>query len=524
MIQDSQPVNTITNVVEQPVKDEMEDITPIDTKRSNSTNQRRSLILAESSQSVPTSVNTISSEAAQSEADAKISKEVLSKKANDCQLLFILAQSYSYDISQVIKIINESLLKKIQNTYNQGKNFMMFFKELQATFMKFSKRLLRTNNILANVPGQIISNEASMVIEKTQETIIGNLDKYCSALQTNMISQGTFTKLEGYTQKFNAQTKLLREMLERLEYQRDEFQKLYNTQFAKRLEYYQKGADPQAPNSVETELYLVEKDMLLSTNEIFRSTETLLKGYKEKLTNMQVLIFEYLNIIRETIEIYMNENKKMFIINSIENYVIFQNYCKAIANESTEVGFKIPNVFAGEEKAVEDLNKIVQQFQIDLLSSNLYEENTTLKNTDAFKIQTYNTLEEFIDMFIDLNPKPVTSNNELIIFKADLKRDPGFMKNWKNCQLIITLQNNFLIVDDQIVVEIFDIKNTKIRPIEDKKNHFLFEISKTKKGVIFNSTVDLLLDGMNKANYDAILQVLYKISNSKAKFTRKLTI
>jgi hypothetical protein len=229
------------------------------------------------------------------------------------------------------------------------------------------------------------------------------------------------------------------------------------------------------------------------------------------MSSIRSLILDYVNLIKETIDIYISENRKIFSCDMTGNFDTIQKYYEEVSKENLEVQCS-PWKILSTPDLLKSFNEVFISYQSTLLIYGVVK-NDVIYSDDKFKIESYNTMDEFINFLLHMNPKPEQFEEEcknLIQFSIELKRDPGIFKSWKNCVLLISKQNNVILFDESVSYDKFlnylNLKKLKFKLKEDKKNPFRFEIVESKKGVMFNSNVNFILDGLTKEKFEEIMK------------------
>ena len=116
----------------------------------------------------------------------------------------------------------------------------------------------------------------------------------------------------------------------------------------------------------------------------------------------------------------------------------------------------------------------------------------------------------FLEMLISFNPKPFELNYDCFVNEIiDIKRTSGLFGSWKASKLITTKQNHLIIVDEPIETEnikkVFQLSKSVIRPKDDKKHSYMFEIIVNKKTKLMNFSGTFLYEALNDMCFNNII-------------------
>jgi hypothetical protein len=456
-------------------------------------------------------------------------KLLLFHKINYLTNYYHFTQSYSSTLTNLFLNLTEILSKKVTHTLNQNKNFIKFFKEITGAYQRFSTDLIKANLVLAgdtqsqtenSMYGGLFSNNLNGMIEQTQETIANNFYLFSHVLQTSIITQGPFSKVNEFYKRLNGIVKGTKDDLDKISQQKEKiyrvFTNKYITIFNEFKKYYNDTSALNKNILNKNDFFLIELDLIEHFNSFTISCKEFFKNFLGHTEDIRTLLLDYLNAVKQTMEIYINENRKIFSGSMNINLDTIHNFYESITKESLQINFGVSNIF-NEDEIKKEFNLLVNKYSTELMKFNIYNKSKEEVLYSGIDIVKFKTLDEFINLFIDLNPMihENIKSSELVKDIHNIKRDPGMFKSWKNCKMYITEQNNLLFFDyeehigekDDLYEKFLyslNLRRAKLVPKNSEKHPFRFEIAELKKGVIFNSNLNLTLDTLEKEKYEKI--------------------
>ena len=259
----------------------------------------------------------------------------------------------------------------------------------------------------------------------------------------------------------------------------------------------------------ENDFFLIEIEINLRINKLYSRINKFMKTYKTSIEDLKKCVIDYVTLMKETVEKFLNENKKIYGGNMDLDFEHMQKFYESITKESFEKSFIVSRIL-GSDNMINQFNDFFNEYRNDLIKFRIVK-NEIISQPEKFNINNFLFIEDLISFMIELIPIESKLNSSLMVDKFELKRDPGVFKSWKNCTVIKTLQNNILVYDEKInkhPVEIFNVKKMKFKSREEKKNPFRFEILEKKKGIIFNSNKLQYFDALNLDSYNNFLGLL----------------
>jgi hypothetical protein len=445
---------------------------------------------------------------------SKIKPEIYQKVSN-LSHLYLFSQAYSNDVVLLFKKLNDVIFKKVNNTLNQNKNFLKFFKEVTVAYQKFSGDLIKANSTITSsiVQDQIFNDSINNVIEKTQETIANNFYNFSNVIQSNIISQGPFNSIGNFYPRLEKIQKELQGLIEMIEKRKEKITKVFNTKYAKSFsEFKSIYKETESANQflIRNDFFLIELDLVSGFNKLYANILKYETTLKEQITNIKQLLIDYVTIVKQTIEIYIKENQKIFAGNMNLNFEIIQKFYDGINKDTLEKSLSLKNLLR-EPEHYQQFNEIFKSLQTILVKYHVVKDESIYKE-ENFNMESYQTMEDFIQFMIRLTPGKMDFTYNLVDHIFELKRDPGLFKSWKHSILVLTKQHNAILFDDKIMKKSFlnmiSLKRAKIKYKEEKKFPYRFELQENKKAFMFTTSINFILDAESKEKFEEILRII----------------
>jgi hypothetical protein len=441
-------------------------------------------------------------------------KSEIYQKINSLANTFQFTQSYSNDVVTIMQKLVEITFKKTNNTINQNKIFLKFFKEVTNTYQKFSTDLVKANTILKSsiVPDQIFNEAINIIFEKTQETIASNFLNFSNIIHSTIISDGPFSKIKDFYKRMNTIQKAIEKDLNKLVKRKEKINKLYTNKYSKLFEEYKNCyQEPEKLDKIcdKYDFFNIELELVCAYDKLFESSQNFHQNFQKNIANLKTLLSDYIEIVKHTIEIYIKENQKLFAGQMNLNFETIQKFYDGINKESIENSFSLKNLLK-ESDVLKMFNDMLKTYQTNLIKYNIVKDED-IYNAEKFKVEAFSRFDDFVDSFIQFNPKKMEHSYTLVDHIFKLKRDPGFFKNWKSAILVFTKQQNAIVFDDKLsskFANMINLKRAKLRVRSETKNPFRFEISEIKKGILFNSNNSFLLDAEDNEKFDLIIKIM----------------
>jgi len=449
-----------------------------------------------------------------SPAEIEKLKEIVNQKISALGNMHVFCLNNVNIILKIFKEFTKILFKKIATTIDQNKKFLKYFKEIIDAYKKFCLDLERANLNITNLndENQLLSDNITNLIVKTQDTIKTNFDTFSRNLDETLIANGPFQKIKDILARFEIIKKNVNMDFRNLEYKKEKLVKKFNSKPVPIFTSFKKLQNKLEMNGFtnymelsnlfeENDFFLIEVEIILRINKLFNKLSIFLNSYKSSIEDLKKCVIEYASLVKEKVEKFLSENKKIYGGNMNLDFEHMQKFYESITKESLEKSFIVSRIL-GSDNTINKFNEFFNEYRNDLVKFRIVKDEVISKQ-DKFNISNFQSVEELISFMINLIPVERKLSSLLLIGKYDLKRDPGVFKSWKNCIILKTLQNNLLIYDDVInknPVEIFNTKKMKSKIKDEKKNPLKFELAEKKKGVLFNSNKIQYFDAISADN------------------------
>lgn len=520
------------------------------------------------SQSIVKSSMSISSNipSSTSSLDLKyIIKNRIAKLSNQ----YIFNQNYSDNLITFFRKFNSILMAKIEYSFDFHRKFTLFFKNISQCYFKFAKDLEKCNELIntVNNQGMILSHNINYMMEQAQNQITSYFENFSMILTNKMITGGIKeNKIKEFYSRLAFISKDFDFTLNRIVKHRLNVAKEYS-QFSKLFEDFKSVfTDSSALGKLMSkhDFYYVEHRL----TTCFRITDTLTKDfllqYKEKLLNMQVLLLDYVMLIKESLDVYVEENQKIFnesgvipasqlqklqkvvkekeeacetkprkkskkeseqINNKNLNFDEMKRHFDSLNKESLEEVFSTKRIINYEEididkEYLKTLNDILGEYHRNLLIANYGNVgNLDIKDFERFKLENHQTFRAFLDFMILVNPLISSKLNEYLLYEFNVKRENGvILQKWQLCKIVVTVQGSVFIFDESQhynenalaeqkeskLIERLAFKSVKFLEKDSKKNPYTFSLIDSKKGIIFTSKMQYEFNAENSENFEVI--------------------
>jgi hypothetical protein len=354
----------------------------------------------------------------------------------------------------------------------------------------------------------IIHENIKKAYEITQEVVGSSYSNFANSMEKIVGDDGPFDKMETLYEKLMYIENNIDMMLNKVEERRDDLNKYFNNKYGATLDGAKKFfADEDVNDEVlrKNEFFLIEIDITLNYNEIVKLSAKALNLVKDEMSKLKILMMDYMNLLKETINVYLAESKKLYSATVALAFEKIQLLYESINKESVESNFSVDKFFKND--IAKDFNDILTIYRKNLSDYEVVQHDH-LKVDDRFKIENIKNFDDLLDLFISLNPKPLDYSFDFVDYVTEVRRDPGIFKSWRTVVLVMTKQKNVIIFDDKISNKDFIllyIPRLTVKPKEDKKNPYRFELCETKKGILFNSNVNVILDAVTPDIYKELM-------------------
>lgn len=417
---------------------------------------------------------------------------------------------FSTNIHNIFSKLNIYTQKKLENTLDQNKYFLKFFKDTMSGYEKFSSDLIKSKAVL-NVSlkeENMLFHELTSMIDKSQESLATNMLNFASTLNQDILLKGPLTQMKIFYSRIKELNKQVNEDLQKIKAKNDKIIKKYSTYQPIWEELYKLQDEEQLVNYFsQNEFFIFEVSYIKTMNHILELIKSFFVNYIKVFDEYKVIIFDFLKSMKETIEIYLEACKNVFL-----DYTQIEKIQKAfekINKESLECNFLPENFF---KESLKEINESLKEFQSKLTKNNFVHYESIYQD-DKFVLENYKNLEEFLIFFLDLIPEShCLDNSSLITFINDIKYDPGVVfTSWKPAMLVLTIQNNVFVFEKRLQkkysekLSLLNIKYTEKLNTKNS-NDFHFELSEEKKG-FFTKSKKVVLEAMNKDKFSDIRNV-----------------
>lgn len=388
---------------------------------------------------------------------------------------YVFTLNYSDNIISFFRKFNSVILAKVEYSLDFNKKYQTFFKSISQCYLKFAKDIEITNDLIltSNNQGMILNNCINSYLEKVQGHIAKNFEKF-----SNIISQNTsaFTVKESKVKDFYIK---LSNISKEIDNSITNIIKHRNMIF-KEYDGHKKILD-EIKATKEDKLF----DKLLTKNDIFSieykhsinfrimncMTKDFLILYKEKLIEMQLLLLDYVTLLKESIDSYISQNKKIFndekdevvtkeskieTINIIEKDK--KNKNSNVENENKSKAIDVNSNSKSNSNSISNTNKN------DKKTSNkndMKNENNSKNNNISNEKLSFNEIQKHFDGLNKNSVDDIFSTKQILSYeKIDV--DKEYLKNLN--EILTDFQRNLLVSNHQNMggVEIKEINKFKL--------------------------------------------------------------
>ena len=437
-------------------------------------------------------------------------EKIISEKAKEMRDKYNFAMSYSNGINNIINLFITLLFERLENSFKENNNYFQFFKNIQTIYQSFAEEIKNSKAIFKNANlklSKIIDTGLGTVLEKTQNSLSQNFQDLSNSLKNKILSKKSINLIN---EKYNEIEKLKKEInikIDKIDRRRKKLQKKYTSKYELLFKIYSPELnlpnqnEIQKPTNLEEvdDFVIIVMDFFNGTNKLVLKTNLFVLEIKDLLYKVNMVFLEYSNLIKNSVLLYIQENKKIFSQDIIKDLESIEKYYEEMSKPETDQSFRIPKIF-DTQNLKDQINTNLKDYQIFLKKSNRVQ-NEILNNDTKFRIENYVNIEIFFETLISINPQPSNLNiSDLIKDKFEIKRDPGMFSSWRDCLIMFTKQNHMIIFDkpvNKFFVNLFEISKVTYIKKEDKKKPFLFSIYVNKKGKIMNSNGTYIYDALD---------------------------
>ena len=439
-------------------------------------------------------------------------ENLLKVKIINLKKKYEFAIQYEEIMIKIIKYFDEVVYEKIENSFTETQNFLLFFKNSSELYSKIANQIKSTNNILTSkVKGPKIDNDIFLqnIMTNTQNLLCQHFENISKSLTKNILSKGPLSKYNDKKSKIESIKKTQFKKANEIENIKKSLQKIYNKKYENLFSKINNENDniPLVLEDIEDFVCIIT-DFLNAINNLVLNINLLVVDTKDSLYEINKIYLEVISLVKEAVLIYINESKTVFNIDISKNSAEFKKYFKNLENKDLDFTFKLENIFNNEEMKNNINTKLAEYFML-LKNSEGRVNKDKIDNKNNFCIDNYPNVQLFYEWFMSTNPQPDGLDyNDLIERKFLIKRHVGFFSGWNECIMILTKQKHLMVFDKSIspenLVKIFELGKISFRKANDPKNKCLFELIANMKGKQMNFTGTFSFDAMNLDNLNNI--------------------
>ncbi len=279
-------------------------------------------------------------------------KDIVNKKISSLGKLHIFCLNNVNIILKIYKEFTDILFRKISFTFDQNKNFLKYFKDIINGYMKFSLDLEKANINISNLndENQLLSDNITKLIISTQDTIKTNFEAFSKCLNETLITNGPLKKIKDIIIRFEQIKKNVLNDLKNLEYKKEKLEKKFNgkgipifTNFKKyenKIIMGETCSIKELNNLLEeNDFFLIEIEISKRINKLFKKVYVFLNSYKQSITDLKKCIIEYVDLLKDTVEKFIGENKKIYGGNMNIDFDQMQKFYESLTKDSLEKNF-----------------------------------------------------------------------------------------------------------------------------------------------------------------------------------------
>jgi hypothetical protein len=458
-------------------------------------------------------------------------------KINYYMKLYSSTEKLTDSMIQLFKKICEPFFSKISNSFlNEIKPLLKYFKEISSIYANLSNEMKKLNhnenekNLENQNENLLFGDDSNNIVHKTNSMLDDNFKTISNEVKKVISSNSNFSKIDTVYNKFDSNFKKMISLNSELEMKRQEYVNLYTKNYDKQFSLFKsqiKSPDLFTVIQDFTDYILIEHNLISSTNQMFININHFLNEMNVYIKNSKTLLNEYVELLRQLMQIYHNQ---ITIIFNENLYKTFGNYEKFVDNSTKLIidgKLSVSKLLENNttENTIKDFNNIFSQLQEILLKSNfIFNTKDIIDDENNFKAEKYYSLEELLNFLLKLIPKTFEINyNDLIQYKVKCKRSRGMFKGFKNAFIVVTIQGHVLIFDEnkennEINFDkspiIYNKSKVGSRKKKSKKSNFMiviWEYGNNKK-----KNKSLSIDTLNNDNFnDAIKNIGGFVDNGK---------
>lgn len=441
--------------------------------------------------------------------------QLIRAKVENYRKQYTFTLEYSKTIAEILKLFITTFYDKIGNTIAEKKAELKFFKDISYVYFVFSEQINKINCLFyehMDTP-KIFDDTLKPMLKKTQITLSKTFNDLSNNLKSKIITNGPLSKVDGICTKILHIQKEFNKLIAKIEKRNKKLKKSYKGKYEDLFNTIvpsNEGKKTKNTYSFEEiqDFIIIELDLLKMINKLLVKINLFIFQMKEYFSQINLNMIEYCKITREAALIYLNESKKAYIPELLDQFEQIKKSYEEINKPEYDFTFKIEKIFYNEQSK-KKINSLLTQLKKNLRDYGFVNDEN-INNDDKFNINHYANIEMFLEMLISFSPKPFEINYDSFVNEImDVKRSSGLFGNWKECKLITSKQNHIIIIDEPIETEnikkVFQLNKTTIKQKEDKKHSFMFEIIAHKKTKVMNFTGTFTYNAINEECFNNII-------------------
>ena len=441
------------------------------------------------------------------------------------QKIYNFTQTYVTNLVNIIKRFYESLYKKICNSYsNDFKPLIKYIGRLSYVYTALNLEMKKINFDVEQTMGQqhdsyLLGDDSSKIAHKTNILLDENFKNISTEIKKKIVSNPNYSKMDSVPTKLDFIYRKGLAMVSELEQKKKEYEIFYIKNYEKEFNSFLKQF--KAPDIINilqdfTDYSIVEFYFINASNQIFSNCNHYLNEIYVIVKNLKEILLEYIDLLKQAMEVYHNHISKIFNMNLYKTFGDYEKFVENISKKSINLKLSVKKLLESKQDQInlKEFNDLLFEYKENLLN-NPNPNNDLIKDDNNFLVEKYNSIEKFFNFLIQLIPKTIEINNNVLIqYQKNCKRSAGMFKGFKNAYIVVTIQGHILILDDEkdkneniISNKIFMIYNkskVQIRKKESKKTNFLlsiWEITNNKKKI-----KHLILDTLNEENLNETIK------------------
>ena len=246
------------------------------------------------------------------------------------------------------------------------------------------------------------------VLEKTQNSLSKNFEDLSNSLKNKILSKKSINLIN---EKYNEIEKLKKEInikIDKIDRRRKKLQKKYTSKYELLFKIYSPELnlpnqnEIQKPTNLEEvdDFVIIVMDFFNGTNKLVLKTNLFVLEIKDLLYKVNMVFLEYSNLIKNSVLLYIQENKKIFSQDIIKDLESIEKYYEEMSKPETDQSFRIPKIF-DTQNLKDQINTNLKDYQIFLKKSNRVQ-NEILNNDTKFRIENYVNIEIFFETLISI--------------------------------------------------------------------------------------------------------------------------